>query len=150
MHEVAPVSFSTTVICFLHLIRFFRFSHEQTPPGSLLPFGPDDVSTRIHSVTEWLSLFPDSFTRTSDSMPYGFACSAFFTERIYGLTTFRLVTTDNLDPSRTPVEQRSRMATLESHNLSTYLFGMSLPVWLARFFLTTLQMFACADPIIQS
>ncbi|HDO06100.1 MAG TPA: hypothetical protein ENG85_00285 [Bacteroidetes bacterium] len=71
-------------------------------------------------------------------------------ERIYGLTTFRLVTTDNLDPSRTPVEQRSRMATLESHTLSTNLFGLSLPVWLARFFLTTLQMFAYADLVIPS
>jgi hypothetical protein len=129
--------------------RFVRFSHEQTPPGSLLSFEPGNVSIRIHPVTEWLSLSPDSFTRTSNSVPCGFACPD-WSGRIYGFTTFRLVTTDNLDPSRTPVEQRSRMATLESHNLSTNLFGLSLPVWLARFFLTTLQMFAYADLIIQS
>ena len=78
-----------------------------------------------------------------------FACPD-WSGRIYRVSTFHLVTfTDDLDSSRTPVEQHSRMATLESHILSTHLL-VQASVCLARFFLTTLQMFACADLIIQS
>ena len=43
--------------------------------GRLLPFGPDNVSIRIRSITERPSLVPALYADTSNSVPCGFACS---------------------------------------------------------------------------
>ena len=51
--------------------RFFKLSRHERPRRSLLAFARDDVSIRILSITERPSLFPHSFTRSNNSVPYG-------------------------------------------------------------------------------
>jgi len=71
------------------LSRFARFSREERPEGSLPAFAWSDFvkgSTPIHSITEWHSLSPSSFTRTAIDLPCGLSSQR---ER-YGLTVFRL------------------------------------------------------------
>ncbi len=43
--------------------------------GRGLPFGPGDVATRIRPITGRHSLLPASYSRISNSVPYGFTCS---------------------------------------------------------------------------
>src|SRR5215211_711142 len=69
--EDAHAEVSSTFICFFLLERFSKLSRHERPLGSLLPFGPGDVATRIRPITGRRSLFPLSSARTLDSVPYG-------------------------------------------------------------------------------
>ncbi len=60
-----------------------------TGVGRQLPFGPGDVATRIRPITGRHSLFPASYSRTSNSVPCGFTCPN-APGRKYGVSTFRL------------------------------------------------------------
>jgi len=57
------------------------------------PFGPGNVgmvpSTRIRFITKRPSLLPASYSRTSNSVPYGFTCPD-APGRKYGVSTFRV------------------------------------------------------------
>ena len=72
-----------------HPQRFSKLSRKETPARVRLYSHPPDVSslsgrvmlrinkllsTRIHLITRWPSLFPASYSRTSISVPYGFTC----------------------------------------------------------------------------
>jgi hypothetical protein len=71
--------------------------------GRQLPFGPGDVSTRLRPITGRHSLLPASYSRTSNNVPYGFACSDTL-ERKYGVSTFHVFDdyVDDLGPFCTP------------------------------------------------
>ena len=92
--------------------------------GRQLPFGPGDVSTRIRPITGRHSLLPASYSRTSNNVPYGFACSDTL-ERKYGVSTFHV--SDNfmgdLGPFCTPAALCPRRDTVTSPDrLRTFWF----------------------------
>src|SRR5262249_2904723 len=68
------------------LCRFFKRSCHERPRGSLPAFPWSDVTTPICPITEPLSLFPPSCTRTSIGFPCGSLSPS--GER-YGLIVFR-------------------------------------------------------------
>src|SRR5260370_28287385 len=70
---------------FPFLCRLVKGSRGERPSGSLPAFARGNVATSIRSITEWLSLFPLSFTRSLIGPPYGSLPRA---EEI-GLTVFR-------------------------------------------------------------
>jgi hypothetical protein len=101
--------------------------------GRGLPFGPGDVATRIRPITGRHSLLPASYSRTSISVPYGFACST-VPERKYGVSTFRV--SDNcvgdLGPFCTPAALYPRRGTVTSPDpLHTFWFKPVSLIWLA-------------------
>ena len=93
------------------------WSHNRTPVGRLLPFGPGKVCTRICSITEQPSRFPTSQSRTSNSVPYGSPASM---RRRYEVSTFHISDTANdVGVPWTPVVKRFRASTLDACNLTT-------------------------------
>ena len=64
------------VFRFASLLPDYQLSREETPDGSGLAFAQDDIAPQvrgsilIHSITEWPSLFPSSFTRIPIGLLY--------------------------------------------------------------------------------
>ena len=101
--------------------------------GRQLPFGPGDVSTRIRPITGRHSLLPASYSRTSTSVPCGFACPDAL-GRKYGVSTFHV--SDNcvsdLGPFCTPAALCPRRGTVTSPDrLHTFWSKPLSLIWLA-------------------
>ncbi len=82
------------------------------------------LSIRIHSITEWHSLFPASYSRTFNSVPIVFNFRFHLPDIQAKIRSFHVphfCQTDDLGLPSTPAVQHLRMGSYETHNLTTYL-----------------------------
>jgi hypothetical protein len=101
--------------------------------GRGLPFGPGNVSTRIRPITGRHSLLPASYSRTSTSVPCGFACPN-APGRKYGVSTFHVSDdyVSDLGPFCTPAALCPRRGTVTSPDrLHTFWSKPVSLIWLA-------------------
>ena len=88
--------------------------------------------TRIHSITEWLSLLPTSHTRTSVGSPYGLLS---LDRETYGVATFRILSIVGLGaccrPGGSMVHDAARYR--RHSRLHCLLAQASQPLWLVLY-----------------
>ncbi len=112
------------------LRKFYRFSRSEAPDGRLLPYGPDNVSIRIHPVTGWHSLLPLSHP----ILPTACLTVSMSGGRKHGVTPFRIIDIGDLRSILSAGGMCPCRIVCKYPNLPlTFLVQACQPLWLVNF-----------------